>query len=325
MLDHGGARENEMNLIDFSYSSNPYPFPLLKKALRKAKIDKYPYCESNLEKGIKGRFNIKGDVAIAAGITEQIYIIMNILRSRNFVFPEHTYGEYKRVAEIMGIRYRTIKARDPSFNDMKPSRGEVLMINNPNNPTGKYYDYIQDLVDEAVKGNYTVIVDEAFIDFVGGAREIEVNDNTILMRSFSKSYNVSGIRIGYSISTERFIDKIRESRMPWGIGAIGCSLIDHILKDHSYLDNSLSKIFRERKRITSRTGLRTHTNYFMAKVGNGRDVKEKLKKNGILVRDCTSFGFGDSIRFSIKKKNENDILLDALDEIEVVIPDGIQY
>jgi len=325
-LDHGGARKYEMNLLDFSYSSNPYKPPFLGKALKSAKIDRYPYCEEYLELKIKDKFKIKGEVSVAAGITEQLYIIFNIFKHHKFVIPAYTYSEYERVANIIGVQYRNIRVKDLTIDDLNVSRGEVLILNNPNNPTGKYYDFIGDLVERSVYRNFYVVIDEAFIDFVGPmARKIDINDNTIIMRSFSKSYNISGVRTGYSISNDKFAQLIKNTRMPWGIGSLGCSLIESIVRDKNFLNYSIKKVFRERDRIMVKTGLKTHTNYFLAKVGNGTRVKHELIKRGILVRDCTSFQFPDSIRFSIKKTYENNRLLEALEDLEVSQPDGINF
>ncbi|MEM0141491.1 MAG: aminotransferase class I/II-fold pyridoxal phosphate-dependent enzyme [Thermoplasmatales archaeon] len=325
-MDHGGARADELGLIDFSYSANPYVPPFLKEAVVSSKLDRYPYCESLLEERIKTKFSIKGDVAIAAGITEQIYIIFNIFRKWRFVIPKFTYSEYERVAKIVGAKYRSIRKRSLTIDDLKLQRGEVLIINNPNNPTGKYYDFLSDVIEGATSREYYVVVDEAFIDFVRQrSKDIEINDNVVLMRSFSKSYNVSGIRIGYAIASEQTARKIRETRMPWGIGSLGCSVIENIVSDENFLKGSLAKIFGERDRIMKITGLKTDANFFLGRVGEAEITKEKLKMRGILVRDCTSFGFPDSIRFSIRKKKDNDILLESLEGIDISLPEGIWF
>ena len=74
-MQHGGAREGEEKLRDFSYSANPYRPPFVKRALERAKIERYPYCNERLENDIKNKLGIPQDVVITAGITEQIQII----------------------------------------------------------------------------------------------------------------------------------------------------------------------------------------------------------------------------------------------------------
>jgi histidinol-phosphate aminotransferase len=324
-MEHGGAREGEEDLIDFSYSANPYRPPFLSRALKRARIDRYPYCEDRLEREIKEKFGIDREVVITAGITEQISIVVNYFRKRRFVSLRSTYGEYLRTARIQGSKMKIVNSPDPDLSAFMLEKDDVLFFANPNNPTGKYYRYVKELAELSEDRGFILALDEAFIDFVDSRVRYEVNDNVIVMRSFSKAYNLSGVRIGYAILPERLAGKFRERRLPWGIGSIGCSLIEEILRDNKFLTTSLEKIRRERRRISAVTSLQTDANYFLAAVGNGAYVKEKLRSKGILVRDCASFGLRDAIRFSVRKKRENDTLLSALDEIEVSPPDYVSF
>ncbi|MGC8645237.1 MAG: aminotransferase class I/II-fold pyridoxal phosphate-dependent enzyme [Thermoplasmata archaeon] len=319
-MEHGGAREGEENLIDFSYSANPYKPPFLKRALERAKIDRYPYCEDRLERGIKEKFKIEMDVVLTAGITEQISIISSYFRKRRIVSLRSTYGEYSRTARLQGSKLRIIDLPDPDLSDLVIEKGDLFFFANPNNPTGKYYRYVNELANMAETKGFMLALDEAFIDFIDTKTNYEMNENVIVMRSFSKAYNISGIRIGYAIAQKNLADEFRERRLPWGIGSIGCALVEEILKDRRFLDSSLEKVRGERTRISEATGLRTDANYFLASVGDGRSARERLKSKGILVRDCTSFGLRDAIRFSIRTRKDNDILLSALRDLNVVRP-----
>jgi histidinol-phosphate aminotransferase len=324
-MEHGGAREGEEKLRDFSYSANPYRPPFVKRALERAKIERYPYCNERLENDIKNKLGIPQDVVITAGITEQIQIIITYFRKKRFVSLRSTYGEYVRTARLLGSDIRIINNPDPDISELTPSRGDVLFFANPNNPTGKYYRYVNELVEQAEAKNFMLILDEAFIDFVDSVVPYEINDNVVVMRSFSKAYNLSGIRIGYAITSRPLADKFRDMRLPWGIGTIGCAFIEDILKDRKFLSTSLEKIRNERRRISETTGLRTDASYFLASVGSATVAVKRLKENGILVRDCSSFGLTDAIRFSIKRKKDNDLLLSLLRELEVRPPGYVSF
>jgi len=70
--------------------------------------------------------------------------------------------------------------------------------------------------------------------------------------------------------------------------------------------------------------LKTHANFFLADAGfNG--LREILKNRGILVRDCSSFNLPNAIRFSIRKKYENDILLKEIEKFNLKNVEGINY
>ncbi|MGC8496383.1 MAG: aminotransferase class I/II-fold pyridoxal phosphate-dependent enzyme [Thermoplasmata archaeon] len=315
---HGGAREGEDKYLDFSYSSNPYAPKFLKNAIKSASFDRYPYCESTLEKQIKKRFEIGGEVVIGAGVTELLNMASYLFKGKTAVMLKSTYGEYARIAKLFDMKIRYVTNPDPELEDLK-LHNEVLYFSNPNNPTGKYYRFLKELAEYSAKKNSYVIVDEAFIDFVEKPVK-EYRENMIILRSFTKSYNIAGIRTGYAITEPGIASQLRMFRMPWSIGALGCSVVRAIVEDSEYLSTTLPKIERERKRVETRLNLKTDANYFIADVKNAAGVTEKLKKKNMLVRNCSSFGLDCCIRFSIKRKNENSMLLDELEQFEPKIP-----
>ena len=65
-MEHGGAREGEEKLKDFSYSANPYRPPFVKRVLERAKIERYPYCNDRLENGIKNKLMVLGSTNTAS-------------------------------------------------------------------------------------------------------------------------------------------------------------------------------------------------------------------------------------------------------------------
>jgi histidinol-phosphate aminotransferase len=321
---HGGAREDEGEYLDFSYSSNPYAPQFLSKAIKSAKFDRYPYCEDRLEKEIKKRFEIDVNVIIGAGVTELLNMVSYFFKGKTAVMLKSTYGEYGRVAKLFDMKIRYINNPDPGFEDLKLHENEILYFSNPNNPTGKYYRFLKELAEESMKKNSYIIADEAFIDFVEKPIK-EYYENMIILRSFTKSYNIAGIRTGYAIAEPSIAEQLRRFRMPWSIGALGCSVVSAIVEDSFFLPSTIQKIARERKRFENRLKLKTDSNYFIASVKDSRDVIAKLRAEKILVRDCSSFGLDCCIRFSIKKKNENSILLEKLEKFDLEIPGWLRF
>ena len=133
-----------------------------------------------------------------------------------------------------------------------------------------------------------------------------------------------GIRAGYAFGPEKVIKKMREFRMPWSLGTLGCKFIELALKNNAFLKNSIKKIRIEKERIENATGLKTHANFFLADAGF-HGLSEILKNSNILVRDCSSFGLPNSVRFSIRKKRDNDLLLQKLEKFELKNVEGINY
>ncbi|MCL4343720.1 MAG: aminotransferase class I/II-fold pyridoxal phosphate-dependent enzyme [Nitrososphaerota archaeon] len=312
MVYHGGSRDIRDGTIDFSYSTNPYRPRFIERYLKMAQFEKYPYCEDELEKEIKSKFGIEGEVTIGAGITELLYMVAHATRKSPSVIMKHTYGEYERVSGLFEKPVHFIDSLDPGVGEFLGKKNSTIFFANPNNPTGKLYDYISELIDGAERNNSTLILDESFISFADRKPKYSFADNLIVLRSFTKEYNVPGIRIGYAISTGSFKKKLVEYRMPWGIGAAGCMAIKAILENRGYLKSTLPKIKNERKRLEKKLGLRTDANFFLADVEDAAKITRQLVDGGVLVRDCTSFGLPTMIRFSVKKPRENGKLVARL-------------
>ncbi|HII61052.1 aminotransferase class I/II-fold pyridoxal phosphate-dependent enzyme [Pyrococcus horikoshii] len=305
---HGGARKE--GLIDFSASVNPYPPEWLSEVFERAKdlSSRYIYYEE-LEEEFESL--IGEPITITAGITEALYLLgILTLRNKRVIIPNHTYGEYERIARMFGAK--VIKGpNDPSKLAELVERESVVLFCNPNNPDGKYYTpkELKSLIDAVTDTNSLLILDEAFIDFVKKAKSPS-GENLIKLRTFTKSYGVPGIRIGYVIG---FSEAFRSVRMPWNIGAVGVAFLEKVIEDEfAHLRRTLPLIWREKERIERRLGVKSDANFFIMNVGDARAVVEKLKKKGILVRDCSSFGLPNYIRFSVRKPEENDKLIEAL-------------
>ncbi|MGC8662008.1 MAG: aminotransferase class I/II-fold pyridoxal phosphate-dependent enzyme [Nitrososphaeria archaeon] len=312
--------------IDFSYSTNPYSPRFIERYLKQAEFEKYPYCEDGLEEKIKSKFGIREEVTLGAGITELLYMVAHATRKAPSMIMRHTYGEYERVSRLFGKPVHFIDSLDPDVGVFSSKKNFTIFFANPNNPTGKLYDYIEELIDSTQRNNSTLVLDESFINFADRKPKYSFADNLIVLRSFTKEYGIPGIRIGYAISTKSFKKKLAEYRMPWGIGAAGCAAIDAILKNQSYLSTTLPKIKNERYKLEKRLGLRTGANFFLAEVADAGEATRLLEENGVLVRDCTSFGLPAMIRFSVKKPKENRKLVAALVKLKrLSLPSGVRY
>ncbi len=321
MVYHGGAREYEKNMMDFSFSANPYRPPFLKDAIKDSDFFSYPYCDS-LENKIKEKLKIDGSVVLGAGITELLYMVGFVFKNKRAIIPKYTYGEYERIADLFSMKKIFVNEIDPGIEDLV-REGDVLFFCNPNNPTGKYMD-TEDLFDVTENKRIMVILDESFIDF-SDKKPDYYNDNVIVLRSFTKPFGVPGIRVGYAFGKDEIIERMKIFRSPWSIGSLGCSFAYHALNNLDFLNESVEKIKKERERIIRKTGLKTHANFFLADVGDAKKVHEYFYKNNILVRDCTSFSLPNAIRFSIKKRKENNIFLEKLEKIQFNALKGVNY
>jgi len=298
------------DLIDFSISVNPYKPPWIRDVFKRAEklVGKYVYWNDlELELG-----NMIGEkVTVVAGTTESLYLVGMHTKGRRYLIPIHTYGEYERIGKIFGSKILKLPISKMHENVKK---NDVIFLCNPNNPTGRYYkkSELKPIIDVAEDTNSLIVLDEAFIDFVKEKDEIK-GENIINLRTFTKSYGVPGIRVGYIIEGNETFKSIR---MPWSIGSLGYAFLEFLIEDNfKFLDESLPKIWREKEFIEKELDVKSDVNFFIKKVGGVRNVIKKLVKNGVFVRDCSSFSLPGYIRFSIRTHRENIKLVESLKEV----------
>ncbi|NJD99536.1 aminotransferase class I/II-fold pyridoxal phosphate-dependent enzyme [Thermococcus sp. LS1] len=311
---HGGAREE--GLLDFSASLNPYTPEWLDDMFNRAKelSGRYLYWEK-LEEELS---ELVGEpLTVTAGITEALYLIgiLAMREKRKVVIPRHTYEEYERVARIFGTE--VIKGpNSPEKLTELVENESIVFFCNPNNPDGKFYSPkgLRPLLDAVEDKGALLILDEAFIDFVKGAKSPE-GENLVKLRTFTKSYGLPGIRVGYVIGFE---EAFKSVRMPWSIGSLGYAFLEFLIEDgFEHLKKTMPLIWREKERMEKALDIKSDANFFIKRVGDAKAVVEALKRRGIAVRDCTSFGLPEYIRFSVRKPEENERLIKTMMEIGI--------
>jgi histidinol-phosphate/aromatic aminotransferase/cobyric acid decarboxylase-like protein len=193
--------------------------------------------------------------------------------------------------------------------------GDVAFLCNPNNPTGQYLagDEIARIVEAAERVDALVVLDEAYVDFVTDAFPTHAlpKSNLIVLRSLTKSFAIPGIRIGYALSSETFVNELAKVKVPWSVSAcaqkVGAAVIGP--EGDAFLAETRARIERSKGKIEAALEVHSDANYFVLDVGDARAFKKKLLTRGMQVRDCTSFGLPAHIRFSVRTDEENERLL----------------
>ena len=107
-----------------------------------------------------------------------------------------------------------------------------------------------------------------------------------------------------------FEEAFRSVRMPWGIGSTGVAFLEFLIKDgFEHLRKTMPLIWREKERLEKALGVKSDANFFIKRVGNAEEFAKAMKKRGILVRSCESFGLSEYVRFSVRSPLENDRLI----------------
>lgn len=245
-------------------------------------------------------------------------------------FPDISYGFYPVFADLHGVRYTELPLKDDFTIDVADykNRDGLIVIANPNAPTGVALSRAQ--VEEIVSSNpdNVVVIDEAYIDF-GGESCVELckkYDNLLVVMTYSKSRSMAGARLGFAIADAGLIadlDKIKYSTNPYNVNNLTLACGAAALRNPGYYREMCEKIIATREWTTAElrrlgfTVLPSATNFvFAARPGmDGGKYYGELKKRGILIRHFTKERIRQYNRISIGTDEEMAALISATREI----------
>jgi threonine-phosphate decarboxylase len=280
------------------------------------------------------------NIILGNGSIELIYMITETFPSSfKAVIPIPSFTEYEKAALRVGGEPVFIKLPDNFALDVERVKRAVtkdtriVFICNPHSPSGTLYskETVLDLVEFCRRENIIVSVDENYIEFAekgqnstmaGYAKKYE---NLFVIRSVTKFYGMPGIRLGYGIATESLIDTLQTIRQPWSINSLAGYATLAAFKDIEFITNTKRLIAKERERfaemLSEIEGLQVFpsvTNFLLVKIllekVTATILKEELAKEGLLIRDCSTFVGLDDLYFrvTVRSFEENLILVAAL-------------
>jgi threonine-phosphate decarboxylase len=346
----------EGKIVDFSASINPVGVPksaahAMKKAIGRLYHYPEPYAEE-LSGRIADSIGVPAESVVCGnGSTELIYLIPRALRPTKLLVPEPTFLLYEKACIVSGVRQVvgfTLKDKN-SFdlsteefvraipdNDGDDSQAPSIdnrsctmaFLCNPNNPTGRLVprkDVLQ-IAEAAAKSGCYLIVDEAFIDFCpeeSVCKEVAHNPYLIVLRSMTKFYALSGLRIGYGVFHLSVASRIKEYKEPWTVNSLAQRAAMAALDDEPYRQTSLDVVAEEKSFLENGfAGLDipffpSRANYYLIKPPKAPQIKLFLEERGVLVRDCSNFrGLDENyLRVAVRSRKENTVLLGEMARI----------
>ena len=237
------------------------------------------------------------------------------------LFPDITYSFYDVWAELFSIPYER-PALDENFRLVKENyyrENGGIVFPNPNAPTGIYEDIknVEDIVSH--NKDSIVIVDEAYIDFGGESALglIDKYDNLVVVRTFSKSRSMAGLRIGYAISNPVLIKALNDVKYSYNSYTMNRpSLImgTESVKDDEYFKETVSKVVATRERFVEAikpldfTCLPSSANFVFAthKDIPAKEIFQAAKDAHIYVRYFDKPRIDNYLRISIGTDEEMD-------------------
>ena len=346
-LESLGLRPEEV--IDFSASINPLgPSLRALEAARNVNMAAYPDPDClKLREAIGSALDVEpGRILPGNGSTELIHLL-----ARAYLGPEETalifaptFGEYAAACRIQGVTPVTVLPPSPeiaerpfhwdlagALESIAILRPSLVFLCNPNNPTGVYLrqEEVQSIA-EALQGIGLLALDEAYVSFVEDAWDstpLLSLSNVALLRSMTKDYALTGLRLGYMLAPEEIVRRVRGFQYSWSVNAAAQAAGIAAIADREQVQKGREAV-REGKEYLIATararGLEcaqssmpgNGANFLLLKVGRASELRlELLKRHKVCVRDCASFGLPQYIRVGVRNMEDNRRLADALKEV----------
>jgi histidinol-phosphate aminotransferase len=249
------------------------------------------------------------------------------------LFPEFTYSFYPVYCDYYGIGYRKIPL-NPDFSiGLDPyarfGKNCGIIFPNPNAPTGICLPFssIKNLVEKYSRDN-VIIIDEAYIDFGGESALplISEHENVLIVRTYSKSFCLAGLRIGFAIGSGPLIDAlftVKDSFNSYPLDTLSQNIGTIAASNHAYYEKINRIVSRTRDDVSALLAgcgwkvLPSTANFiFASKPGvPGKEIYLRLKDQGILVRYFDKEGIRDYIRITIGTNEDMERFLDVVKKI----------
>ena len=327
------------NVIKLASNENSLgPSPLAVDAIKKAVKLSHRYPDAggfNLRKKLSQKFNLKiGNVVLGAGSEGIMSTIMRtfLLQDDEIITAKNSFIGFRVLANASGKKIHWVPMKNYRYNLKSMAKKindytKIIYIANPDNPMGTFitkseFDEFYKNVPERV----LIILDEAYFEFTQEEKDYPDSmtyryDNVITLRTFSKSYGLAGIRIGYGFAHESLIGNLMKVKVPFEPSFLAQVAGFSALEDNQFLENSL-KLNREgmnyiceklsKLKVETVPSVANFVTTVWSSPEQAQSIASKLLTKGIIVRPLNSFGWPDCLRISIGLKTENEQFIQSL-------------
>jgi histidinol-phosphate aminotransferase len=333
--------ERVIKLASNESPEGPFPEVLQAMAEAAAGVNRYPDG---------GALDLRADLAAATGLSPDRIVLGNgscellfllsqafLDRGDELVFAEPSFTIYRLMASTRGARPVAVPLRDWTH-DLAAMKAVVspatrmLVVCNPNNPTGTYLppDALEGFLSE-LQPDTVVVLDEAYIEYVSGERPrteawLERFPNLIILRTFSKIYGLAGLRVGYGLGGRSVIEAVDKVRQPFNVSSVAQAAAREALRHTDRVTARRDHVEGERLRLAAafeRLGLEfvpgSQANFLLVKIDGlpvpGPEVPQALLERGVITRSGYSFGCPGWLRVTVGSRDENDLFLERMEEL----------
>ena len=328
-----GEQPKARSVVKLNTNENPYPpSPACARVLKSFTLDRlrrYPDPVFT---------DLRAELAKLNGADPESIFIGNgsdevlAVAARTFVDDDESiasldpsYSLYKTLAAIRNVKW--IGAAPEDRARLVKARAALFLWTNPNAPTGTFAEPAR-IAAFARRFPGVTIVDEAYADFARdncmSLATATDNRKLLVMRTFSKSYSLAGLRVGYCVGPKDLIAAMYKVKDSYNLDAVAQAVARAAVRDQAWMKANVAKVIRTRAafvRALERRGwdvLPSEANFVFARPPRipAAQIFDELRGRHIYVRYFTGPKTGDRLRVTIGTDTQMKTLLKALDELD---------
>jgi histidinol-phosphate aminotransferase len=331
------------DIIKLASNEDPEgPHPAVIAGIQKGalEINRYPdgSCHE-LTKELGSQLGVEPEmIVLGNGSNELLNMIVRALISpgENMVFARPSFVVYDLAAATHFDCGKPVPLDHLDRHDLVAMANAVddntklMMICNPNNPTGTYcsHDEIRNLLD-TVPSSVVVVLDEAYFeyayaeDYPDGVALMADYPNLVVTRTFSKIHALAGLRVGYLVAQPGFTQHLQKTREPFNVNTLAQAAarvaltLPQVVQQRALRNREQGQwLSRELTRLGFEV-VPSQANFLFARhtLAAG-ELCERLLKQGVIIRPMSAFGLGDgAVRITIGLAEENRRCIFALERI----------
>lgn len=338
---HGGDLYGRSVELDFSVNTNPLGTPTsVVEAVRAAasSLCRYPdpACRE-LTEALSIHEGVEADcILCGCGAAELIYSYCAVLGVDCALLVAPSFSEYAAALAPAGISVQYYRLREENgflldedfLKELGDCDCQVVFLCTPNNPTGQLIPpaLLREICHICQKRGLRLFVDECFLELSEGGVSLpgclEDYSGLFLLKAFTKTYGMAGLRLGYCLTADRaLLSAMSRMVQPWNVSLPAQMAGVAALQEGKFLEDARALLRTERPGMVEKleklgfTVCPSQANFLLLK--SRTDLYVPLLERGILIRDCSNYeGLGPGwYRVAVKRPEENQRLLAALAEI----------
>ena len=312
------------------------PSPLALRAMKRVASQMHRYPDSSahlLRRALSKKLGVKPDqLLIANGGNEIIEFIGHVFLCPgvDMVIADRAFAIYRLIGDMFRARVISVPMQhfthdlDAMLAAITPQT-RVVFIANPNNPTGTMVsgETLDRFMQQAPE-HVVVALDEAYVELLpedqqpDALKYVREGRKIIVLRTFSKTYGLAGLRIAYAVAPEEGIQLMHRVRQAFNFNSMALAAAEAALADDAFVRKTRrmiqagQKLFAEHLPRLGVAYVPSVTNFMLVEAGQARATFHALQKEKVIVRPMDGYGLPDHVRITIGTREENERCLKAL-------------